>query len=93
MINIPGTIEGIRNISKDFKEHIGLSAALTSASNGRSTNNAYILLLGLSGSGKSASVSHTSKSFSFIPDHNRHKRKYNTSAVEVVYISQNIYYR
>ena len=58
MIEVPSTIEEIIAMTKGINiNHKGLHASLKSLQAGRSPKNAYILVLGTSGAGKSASVS------------------------------------
>ncbi|ODN01554.1 GTP-binding protein A [Orchesella cincta] len=57
-VNIPRTKGAITNLlfKEEMRNHPGLLAALQSLRNKRSSKNAYILLLGLTGSGKSSAV-------------------------------------
>lgn len=60
LIDIPKNKGKINNMlvnSQELKNHPGLMAALQSLRNKRSSKNAYILLLGMTGSGKSSAVS------------------------------------
>ena len=57
MLEIPNTAEDISSlIEGKYGRHVGLLSALRSMKNKRSSKNAYILLLGMTGSGKSATV-------------------------------------
>jgi hypothetical protein len=57
-INLPNTVDDIsKMMNGEAGRHPGLLAALKSLKNKRSARNAYILILGLTGSGKSSAVS------------------------------------
>lgn len=59
MISIPDTAKEIMALPDWKSRHRGLLRAMESSSNGRSPKNAYILLLGLTGAGKSSTVSNS----------------------------------
>lgn len=63
LLNIPKSKGSINTLlfKDELKTHPGLMAALQSLRNKRSSKNAYILLLGLTGSGKSSAVSETKR--------------------------------
>ncbi|CAL8067906.1 unnamed protein product [Orchesella dallaii] len=58
LVTIPNTVKEIYSMLNDpnYKQHIGLKSAIKSRSKGRSLKNAYILLLGTTGSGKSSAI-------------------------------------
>ncbi len=65
LIHIPNSINDVITMmgsSAVYRNHSGLQIARTSFGNGRSLKNAYILLLGSSGAGKSTTVSRAKKS-------------------------------
>jgi hypothetical protein len=60
-VNVPSTIDEVSSmITGGYGRHPGLMAALKSLKNRRSSRNAYILMLGSTGSGKSSAVGEVS---------------------------------
>ncbi|CAL8067902.1 unnamed protein product [Orchesella dallaii] len=58
LVTIPNTVKEIYTMLNDpkYTQHVGLLSAIRSRSKGRSLKNAYILLLGTTGSGKSSAI-------------------------------------
>lgn len=59
LIDIPNTLDEVIKMlsNKAYSKHPGLQGAFHSLKNRRSSRNAYILLLGATGAGKSSAVS------------------------------------
>ncbi len=59
LINLPISDNEIANMTQLYPNHTGLAASKISSGSGRSARHAYILVIGLTKSGKSSTVIHS----------------------------------